>query len=103
MQSELPLLGYRHVGCRGSEAFAKSVRIIAFHGHADPGELHPDPSLVVVVGGWFLVELEFLLDCSGVEVLEIWQLVHFLLFLLLLSLDAFDLGDQVCRLGFLFL
>ena len=60
---ELSLLPNWHVGGGWGETFSKFIGVVAFHGHADPGELHPDPSFIVIIGGRFLIQLEFFNNC----------------------------------------
>jgi hypothetical protein len=70
---KLSLFCDRHVRGWGGEAFPEFIGVVAFHGHADPGKLHPDPSFVVVIRGGFLVELKLFHNCLGIEVLQVFK------------------------------
>ena len=89
LDSKLALFSNGHVGSGGGEAFAKLVGIVTLHGHADPRELHPNPSLVVVVGGWLLIQLELLYYGLCVEVLEVFKVLGTRFLLLTLQSHLF--------------
>ena len=62
----------------------------------DPRELHPNPSFVVVIGGRFLIELEFFNNCFCVEVFQVFKIFRFGF----IFLNIFDFGYQVVGLNF---
>lgn len=98
LDGELSFFCDWHVGSGWCETLSQLVRIVALHSHTNPRELHPDPSLVVVVSWWFLVQLKLLDNCLGIEVFQVFEVFRLWFFLF----DVLDLCNKVVRFNFLF-
>lgn len=99
LNCELSFFRYRHVGSRWSEAFSQLIRIIWSHGHTHPRELHPDPSFIVIVRWWFLIQFKLLLYSFGIQVLQVRQVFELWLSTCSLINVSSNLVNQLFSLG----
>jgi hypothetical protein len=98
LNCKLSLLCHRHIRSRGSKAFSELFWIITFHGHANPWKLHPNPSLIIIVCGRFLVKLKLFNNCFSIQILEIFKVLQ----LRFIFFNIFNFSDEIIWFSLLF-